>query len=117
MGMRFGHTHLLRRITSDLERDFNLRTSPKTNMVPENTVNRSFSLVKYGIYKTLKYLLRTAAKRDITALKREYKVVKAVLDRASKRADVQEVARLQIEVRRLDGDAKVAQQRLAFSTH
>ena len=39
------------------------------------------------------------------------------LDRASKRANVQKVARLQIKVRRLDADAKVAQRRLTLSTH
>ena len=82
-----------------------------------NSGERAFALGKHGIYKTLKYFLRTAAKRDITALKRKYKAVKGALDRALKRADVQKVARLQIKVRRLDVDAKVAQRRLTFSTH
>jgi site-specific recombinase XerD len=88
-----------------------------TSMPPANTGKRAFALGKHGIYKTLKHFLRTAAKRDIAALKPEYKAVKAALERASKRADVHEVARLQIEIRRLDGDAKVAKRRLTFSTH
>jgi integrase len=88
-----------------------------TNMAPANTGKRDFALDKHGVYKPLKIFLRTAAKRDIASLKLEYKVVKAALERASKRADAQEVARLQIETRRLDGDAKVARRRLTFSTH
>ena len=88
-----------------------------TSMAPANTGKRTFALGKHGIYKTLKQFIRTAAKRDITALNREYKKTKASLVLATKRGDAQEVARLQIETRRLDGDAKVAQRRMSFSTH
>lgn len=88
-----------------------------TSMPPANTGKRSFALGKHGIYKTLKQFLRTAAKRDIAALKLEHKALKAALERASKRADIPEIARLQIEIRRLEGDAEVAKRRLTFSTH
>lgn len=88
-----------------------------TSSTPPNIGKIPFGLGKHGIYKTLKQFLRTAARRDITALRREYKAIKASLDRASKRGDAQEVARLQIEIRRLDGDSKLAHRRLTFSTH
>lgn len=88
-----------------------------TIIAPANTGKRAFALGKHGIYKTLKYFIRTAAKRDLTALKREYKKVKAGLVLATKQGDAKEVARLQIETRRLEGDAQVVQRRMTFSTH
>lgn len=88
-----------------------------TSSTPPNIGKIPFGLGKHGIYKTLKQFFRTAARRDITTLRREYKAIKASLDRASKRGDAQEVARLQIEIRRLDGDSKLAHRRLTFSTH
>lgn len=88
-----------------------------TSMPPANNGKRAFALGKHGIYKTLKHFLRTGAKRDIAALRPEYKAVKAALTLAAKRADVHEIARLQIELRRLDEDANVAKRRLTFSTH
>ncbi len=72
---------------------------------------------KHGIYKTLKYFLRTAANRDLTALKRDHAKVKTALASATKQGNVKEVARLQVEVRRLAEDAKVALRRMSFSTH
>ncbi|MDO9134119.1 phage integrase family protein [Hydrogenophaga sp.] len=88
-----------------------------TSMAPANTEKRAFALGKHGIYKTLKYFLRTAAKRDLTALQREHAKVKLALTSATKQGDVKEVARLQVEVRRVAEDAKVALRRMTFSTH
>lgn len=88
-----------------------------TSMAPTNTGKRAFALGKHGIYKTLRFFLRTAAKRDLAALKREHMKVKAALATATKRGDGKEIARLQIEIRRLAEDAKVAMRRMTFSTH
>jgi hypothetical protein len=70
-------------------------------MTPANTRNCAFAFGKQGVYKMLKYFLRTAANRDLTALKREHAKVKTALTSATNQGDVKEVARRQVEVRRL----------------
>lgn len=76
-----------------------------------------FGLGKHGIYKTLKAFLRTAAKRDLRSAQRAHAKMKHDLAGAAKTADAAAVARLNVEIKRLEQDAAQALRRMSFSTH
>jgi len=91
--------------------------SANTSNSPTKSGNLSIALGRQVIYKTLKSFLSTAAKRDLTVLKAQYKKVKANLERATKSGDDKEVARLETEIRGMDIDSAIAKRRMRFSTH